>query len=366
MEHNETVNAMLREMDMGHVLVFTNDEIASPLVCGLRNPRIYLPTRMDFGNKELLRHILVHETMHIRRRDNWLKCIMLIGLVVHWYNPVVWLMSKCLSSDLETACDEAVLKLCGEEERKSYAFSLLSMAITGNRNSLLYSAFSKTEVERRVKHIVHYRKATVFVIMLAVLFTFGSTVAFATGGQAPFSARLTAYCFSSNCHWGGYVRMTRELSLGKNAQERAEEAVFSVLGEDTTGDPEILESEIRTALAEEFGVERTAFSIELSLILSPEEAEAEYGAFGLTKEKDGFWLYQNETVRTFEDRILGFYQSREEGNVDISVQRDRFGKVTSLTVWRAGDQEYDERTRKLEQYKMRSYGMETEVGTEEK
>lgn len=160
--------------------------------------------------------------------------------------------------------------------------------------------------------------------------------------------------------------MTRELSLGKNAQERAEEAVFSVLGEDTTGDPEILESEIRTALAEEFGVERTAFSIELSLILSPEEAEAEYGAFGLTKEKDGFWLYQNETVRTFEDRILGFYQSREEGNVDISVQRDRFGKVTSLTVWRAGDQEYDERTRKLEQYKMRSYGMETEVGTEEK
>ena len=149
--------------------------------------------------------------------------------------------------------------------------------------------------------------------------------------------------------------MTRELSLGKNAQERAEEAVFSVLGEDTTGDPEILESEIRTA-----------FSIELSLILSPEEAEAEYGAFGLTKEKDGFWLYQNETVRTFEDRILGFYQSREEGNVDISVQRDRFGKVTSLTVWRAGDQEYDERTRKLEQYKMRSYGMETEVGTEEK
>ena len=67
--------------------------------------------------------------------------------------------------------------------------------------------------------------------------------------------------------------MTRELSLGKNAQERAEEAVFSVLGEDTTGDPEILESEIRTALAEEFGVERTAFSIELSLILSPEEAE---------------------------------------------------------------------------------------------
>lgn len=350
MEHNETVNTLLREMDMGHVLVFTNDEIASPLVCGLKNPRIYLPTRMDFGNKVLLRHILAHETMHIRRRDNWLKCVMLAALVVHWFNPLVWLMSKCLCSDLETACDEAVLRQCDGEARKSYAFSLLSMAMTGKRSTLLYSAFSKTEVEKRVKNIVHYKKATFFVMVLAMLFTFGSSVVLATAGQAPFSDRLTAFCFSSDCRWGGYARMTRGLSLGENAQERAEEAFFTVLREDATGDPQILESEIRTALADEFGVERTAFSIELSLVLSTEEVEAEYGAFGLTKGKDGFWLYQGETIRTFEDRILGSYQSREEGNVDISVQRDRFGVVTSLTVWRAGDQEYDERTRKLEQY----------------
>ena len=57
-EHNETVNTLLREMQMAHILVFTNDEIASPLVCGLLSPRIYLPARMDFGNTEMLRHIL--------------------------------------------------------------------------------------------------------------------------------------------------------------------------------------------------------------------------------------------------------------------------------------------------------------------
>ena len=66
-EHNETINALLREMDMGHILVFTNDEIASPLTCGLFTPSIYLPTRMDFQNRELLRHILMHETMHMKR-----------------------------------------------------------------------------------------------------------------------------------------------------------------------------------------------------------------------------------------------------------------------------------------------------------
>ena len=52
-EHNETVNTLLREMGMGHILVFTNDQIASPLVCGLLSPKIYLPTRMDFGSTVL-------------------------------------------------------------------------------------------------------------------------------------------------------------------------------------------------------------------------------------------------------------------------------------------------------------------------
>ena len=167
-EHNETINTLLRDAGMGHILVFTNDEIASPLVCGLLAPRIYLPTRMDFSNTELLRHILCHETMHIRRKDNWMKLAMLITLCAHWYNPLVWMMAKCLASDLESACDEAVLRQYCEEDRKNYALSLLAMAITGNRPALLYSAFSKTEVEKRIQNIVHYRKASAVVLALSI------------------------------------------------------------------------------------------------------------------------------------------------------------------------------------------------------
>lgn len=194
-EHNETINALLREMDMGHILVFTNDEIASPLTCGLLTPRIYLPTRMDFQNRELLRHILMHETMHIRHKDNLIKTFMLAALVLNWFNPLVWLMSKCLAADLETACDESVLKHCQDEDaRKSYAYSLLAMAITGSRTTLLYSAFSKTEVEKRIQNILHYRKASAILLLAAVSFMTCSTVAFATCAQAPFSPYLTSMC----------------------------------------------------------------------------------------------------------------------------------------------------------------------------
>lgn len=367
MEHNETVNGILRSMDMGHVLVFTNDEIASPLVTGLRNPRIYLPTRMDFANTALLKDILAHETMHIRRRDNWVKCVMLIALCLNWYNPLVWIMSKCLSSDLEAACDAAVLGGYDEEGRKAYAFNLLAMAVTGGRSTLLYSAFSKTEVEKRVKNIVHYKKATALALAFSVLFLAGSTVVFATGGQAPFSPDLSSYCKSDLSRWGVRASLTRDIVLGEDPGERANQAIFSALRSDNAEDPQIIEARVKAALAEEFGVEKGAFHVEVSLCLSREEQEEEYGLWEITPGRDGFWLYKGEQVRRFEDRLLGSYQSREEGTVEISVQRNSLGEIVDVTVWREGDSVYDEHTGKIEEerqirrYGQHIYGMEAQT-----
>ena len=83
--------------------------------------------------------------------------------------------------------------------------------------------------------------------------------------------------------------------------------------------------------------------------MSREEVEAEYEPWGLTPGTDGFWLYEGQQLRTYEDNMLGSYQSRPEGTADISVQRDRLGNITSVTVWREGDREYDERTGRIEQ-----------------
>lgn len=348
-EHNETINNILREMDMGHILVFTNDEIASPLVCGLFTPRIYLPTRMDFQNTELLRHILTHEVMHIKHKDNWIKIFMFIALCLNWYNPLVWFMSKYLASDLESYCDETVLKQYNDEEsRKSYAFSLLSMAITGNRTTLLYSAFSKTEVEKRIKNILNYKKTPVILLMFTVIFMLSSTVVFATGLQAPFSSRLTSYCSSDSSRWGVTVNITRDISLGKNSQRRAENIVFDTLRADTSEDPELIESRMTEALANEFHVEKSAFKVDFSLCLSKEDMEKEYAEWELSKDKQGFFLYKGEPVRTYIDEVGGYYQSREEGTVDITIQRDRYGIISEVIALHEGDSDFDRRTRNIE------------------
>ncbi|MCI8314991.1 MAG: M56 family metallopeptidase [Lachnospiraceae bacterium] len=354
-EHNETINTLLREINMGQILVFTNDEIASPLVCGLFAPKIYLPTRMDFSNTELLRHILCHETMHIRRKDNWIKAVMLVTLCLHWFNPLVWIMSKYLASDLELACDEAVLRHYDKEDeiRKNYALSLLTMAITGNRPTLLYSAFSKTEVERRIQSVLQYRKASSLLLLVSICFVLSGSVVFATGGQAPFSSYLTSFCASDSCRWGVQASLTRGAFLGKNAENKAEELIFEIMRTDTTNDPDILEEQILTALSEQFHVERNAFALSFSLCFDREELFKEYAQWGLVREdeKNDTLLYKGETIRTYSDKMIGRYISQQNGAVDITVERSRLGEITAVNVFRKGDTVYDRRTRELQQSK---------------
>ncbi|UWP60896.1 M56 family metallopeptidase [Ruminococcus gauvreauii] len=348
-EHNETINAILRGMEMGDVLVFTNDGIASPLVCGILNQRIYLPTGMDFGNTVMLRHILTHETMHIRRRDNWVKTVMLAAVCVNWYNPLVWVMAKYLSADLEAACDAAVLGTMDAEERQGYAYSLLAMAVTGNRTALLYSAFSKTEVERRIKSILRYKKATVFTLAAAVCLLLCTTAVFATVGQAPFSSYLSSYCASSDCRWGVEAQISRDIVLGENARKRADRVILDVLKTDSSNDPDIIASRVREKLSGEFGVEKAAFKLTVNLFLNDKELEEEYKGHGITKDSSGMYLYNGETVRVYTDEMIGSVQTRDEGTVDIDVIRDRMGQITSVAALHRGDSEFDRRTKEREQ-----------------
>ncbi|MBD5497561.1 MAG: M56 family metallopeptidase [Lachnospiraceae bacterium] len=343
-EHNETINTMLREMDMGHIPVFTCDEIASPLVSGFLNPSIYLPTRMNFQDTVLLRHILAHETMHIKRHDNYAKAVMLLTLCLHWFNPLVWIMSKYLSADLENACDAALLKSYDAEERKVYAMSLLSMAVSRSRTTLLYSAFSRTEIEKRVKNILHYKKASALILAFSFLFLICGTTVFATGVQAPFSHDLSSYCASSNCRWGCYVDITRDIYLGENAQRRAENVIIDVLKSDNTNDPEIMEEQIKAALTETFGVEKGAFRVVFSLCLDDEEKYAEYADWDIFRDEDGIFSYHGEKVRVCTDELAGMHIDRD-GTIDIAIHRDRYGFISGITAQHEGEEMFDEQTR---------------------
>jgi len=128
--------------------------VDSPAVYGIIRPRILIPAA--YAHSPGLKCILAHERVHVKRRDNLWRLIALFIGCAHWFNPLVWVFIKVFFSDMETACDEKALSGCAENERRSYARTLVACASKGG----LTSPFSAGPVKSRVMHILTYRKMT--------------------------------------------------------------------------------------------------------------------------------------------------------------------------------------------------------------
>lgn len=158
--------------------VYETDRVEVPLVMGYLRPKIYLPS---FLREEERAYILLHERIHLRRRDYLIKPAAFAITLLHWFNPLVWLAYHLLSEDMERACDEAVLRRMGSGIRKEYSMSLLTLSAGRSVRSLPTVAFGERGIKYRVMNILHYKKAGGLTLALLVLL-FG-TVACGTFAQ---------------------------------------------------------------------------------------------------------------------------------------------------------------------------------------
>ena len=145
-------------------------------VLGLFRPQIYLS-----GLSELeMGFVVAHEKAHIARKDHWWKFLGYVALIIHWFNPLVWLGYVLLCRDLEMACDEAVIRSLDLAERKAYSQALLSCAA---RHSLIGAcpvAFGEVSVEERIKSVMNYKKPKFWICLAAVLAVIVAAVCFLT------------------------------------------------------------------------------------------------------------------------------------------------------------------------------------------
>lgn len=94
-----------------------------PFTVGLVKKWIFLPE--EVLEDENLEFILRHEMAHCKENDNFWKLFFLAVQVVHWFNPMVWLMRKSVNQDMELVCDENVVQNASLAERKKYGSMLL-------------------------------------------------------------------------------------------------------------------------------------------------------------------------------------------------------------------------------------------------
>ncbi|MBV4417826.1 M56 family metallopeptidase [Clostridium tyrobutyricum] len=155
--------------------------ISTPLGIGIIHSYILLP-EVNY-NAEEIKYILKHELMHFKRHDMLYKIILLVVTIMHWFNPLAYILCRLINNNCELSCDEAILKKSDIKERKLYALTLInSLRLNKNnafQNNLTMGFNSKKNILRgRLENMLNLkkRKKGVTIGALAVILTISSVI----------------------------------------------------------------------------------------------------------------------------------------------------------------------------------------------
>jgi beta-lactamase regulating signal transducer with metallopeptidase domain len=144
------------------VEICITDALDRPSVIGFLAPRILIPIWLfDRLTPGELEQIVLHETEHLRRGDDWTNLLQKLSLVVFPLNPVLLWIERQLCLEREMACDEAVIRVTLAP--RAYAACLASLAersVQRRTEALSLGAWQRRpELVRRVHRILRRRNA---------------------------------------------------------------------------------------------------------------------------------------------------------------------------------------------------------------
>lgn len=156
--------------------IYICDDIDGAFILGIMNPKIYLPSSLSYIDRK---YVLMHEFMHLKRKDYITKLLAYVALIIHWFNPLVWISYVLLCKDMEMACDEQVIEDMDIDSKKEYSNTLLACS----SEKPIFScpvAFSEVGVKERVKNMLHFKKSSLNVLMISILVCITCVACFAT------------------------------------------------------------------------------------------------------------------------------------------------------------------------------------------
>lgn len=113
-------------------------------------PTILLPHKEI--SQEELSYIFRHELIHYRRKDIWIRYLMLFINAIYWFNPVIYFMAKSLQNECEESCDEKIVRGLDTLSRKEYGETIIGIIgrekITKTRLSTNFYGGKKTMKKR--------------------------------------------------------------------------------------------------------------------------------------------------------------------------------------------------------------------------
>ncbi len=148
--------------------------IKAPFTIGLIKPLIILPKE---GSSEDRFLYLSHELCHIKNHDILWKCMAFAAILIHWYNPLVYILFREICSLGEKTCDELVIDTLSESQRQHYEQLIISAAQEHTAINILFadtfSSYRKQTTARIMALITERprrsaRQKTVIAILLGL------------------------------------------------------------------------------------------------------------------------------------------------------------------------------------------------------
>ena len=241
--------------------IYLSDYIEMPFVMGVIKPRIYIPSSLSKTERAV---VICHENVHIQRGDHITRILAFLALVMHWFNPLVWIAFTLSSKDMELSCDEAVMKQMGWDVRLEYSQLLLQFA-SGNPSILTTPlAFGEGDTKGRVKNVMKYKRPMIWVSVTLLLIIAILMLVFGTSGSSDTGENSKAS--GTNGTNGSNESQVVELE----SDDTAESEVPAGDGQEETSDSELLEAAIHQAILEREDTSRYDFVCESHSVLMTE------------------------------------------------------------------------------------------------
>jgi beta-lactamase regulating signal transducer with metallopeptidase domain len=172
--------------------------VTTSMLIGFFRPVVLLPDK-DFDADEL-EFIFGHELIHYKRKDLYIKFLSMFATSLHWFNPLVYLMSNAMQTDCEASCDEAVLLESNIDDRQFYAELIIEMVSnTRRKGPFLSTCFygTKRGIRMRMETIMNgasrIRRGSLAIMVVGILvLTFLSGSVFGIALPVAYASEVTA------------------------------------------------------------------------------------------------------------------------------------------------------------------------------
>lgn len=161
--------------------VYFTADIVTPCIFGLFQPAIYIPERAA-DDAEALEYIIAHETCHYRNGDLFWTVLRYVLLSIYWFDPFVWAAAVISKRDCECACDEAAIKMLGEEKRFKYGKTIIDLIPLKRTESFGVASTAMASPKEILKERMQLiaakpvnRRSALLVLTAAVIVTAGAT-----------------------------------------------------------------------------------------------------------------------------------------------------------------------------------------------